>query len=99
MVIYVDGLIITSSSADLIQEEQDSLCNAFEMTDLGFLHFCLGIEVWQQPNKIFISQAKYASKLLQKFRMEECNPNKTPMEANLKLTNDDKSEVVNELFY
>jgi hypothetical protein len=83
----------------LIQEEKDSLCKSFDMTDLGLLHYCLGIEVWQQPNKIFISQTKYASKLLEKFRMEDCNPNKTPMEVNLKLSKDDESEVVNELLY
>jgi hypothetical protein len=31
--------------------------------------------------------------------MEDCNPNKTPMEVNLKLSKDDESEVVNELLY
>jgi hypothetical protein len=98
MVVYVDDLIITGSSDDLIQEEKDSLCKSFDMTDLGLLHYCLGIEVWQQPNRIFISQTKYASKLLEKFRMEDCNPSKTPMEVNLKLSKDDESEVVNELF-
>jgi hypothetical protein len=49
----------------------------------------LGIEVWQQENKIFIPRAKYTLKLLNKFRMEECNPRKTPMEVNLKLSKDD----------
>jgi hypothetical protein len=51
MVVYVDDLIITGSSDDLIQEEKDSLCKSFDMTDLGLLHYCLGIEVWQQPNR------------------------------------------------
>jgi hypothetical protein len=77
MVVYVDDLIITSNSDDLIQEEKYNLCKSFDMTDLGLLHYCLGIEVWQQPNGIFISQAKYASELLNKF--------KTPIEVNLKL--------------
>ena len=31
--------------------------------------------------------------------MEECNPSKTPMEANLKLSKDDNSKVVKELLY
>ena len=31
--------------------------------------------------------------------MEDCNPSKTPMEANLKIPKDDNSEVVNGLFY
>jgi hypothetical protein len=41
----------------------------------------------------------FASELLSKFRMEECNPSKTLMEVNLKISKDDKSKVVNELQY
>jgi len=59
----------------------------------------MGIEVWQQSNKNYISQAKYASKLLQKFRIDHSNPSKPPMEVNLKVLEDDKFDVVNELFY
>jgi hypothetical protein len=42
------------------------------MIDLGLLHYYLGVEVFQQPNNIFISQCKYASELLKKFGMEDC---------------------------
>jgi hypothetical protein len=48
MVVYVDDLIITSNSSKLIKEEKDNLCKSFDMIDLGLLHYCLGIEVWQQ---------------------------------------------------
>eukprot|EP00253_Pinus_taeda_P002223 PITA_02223 len=34
------------------------------MTDLGLLHYCLGIEVWQTENNIFLSQSKYAKNLV-----------------------------------
>jgi hypothetical protein len=94
MVVYVDDLIITGSSDDLVQEEKYSLCKPFDMNNLGLLHYCLAIEVWQQPNMISIS-----SELLEKFKMEDCNPSKTPMEVNLKLAKDDEFEVVNELLY
>jgi hypothetical protein len=99
MIVYVDDLIITGNRDDLIQEEKYSLCNPFDVTDLGLLHYCLGIEVWKQPHKIFISQTRYALKILEKFKMEDCNPNKTPMEVNLNLSKDDEFEVVNEFFY
>jgi hypothetical protein len=45
MVVYVDNLIITGSSDDLIQEEKDSLWKSFDIIDLGLLHYCLGIKV------------------------------------------------------
>eukprot|EP00253_Pinus_taeda_P022547 PITA_22547 len=28
------------------------------MTDLGLLHYCLGVELWQTENNIFLSQSK-----------------------------------------
>lgn len=37
--------------------------------------------------------------MLEKFRMQNCDSSKTPMEVNLKLPKDDKSEVVNEFLY
>ena len=56
------------------------------MTDLGYVHYYLGIEVTQHPKFIFFSQKKYIGDLLNKFGMAECNLLTTPMEQNLKLT-------------
>eukprot|EP00253_Pinus_taeda_P009855 PITA_09855 len=56
------------------------------MTDLGYVHYNLGIEVTQHPKSIFLSQKKYIGDLLNRFGMKECNPLSTPMEQNLKLT-------------
>eukprot|EP00253_Pinus_taeda_P018646 PITA_18646 len=57
----------------------------FEMTDLGYVHYYLGIEVTQHPKSIFLSQKKDIGDLLNRFGMTECNPLSTPMEQNLKL--------------
>eukprot|EP00253_Pinus_taeda_P026038 PITA_26038 len=62
------------------------LGKSFEMTDLGYVHYYLGIEVTQHPKSIFLSQKKYIGDLLNRFGMIECNPLSTPMEQNLKLT-------------
>eukprot|EP00253_Pinus_taeda_P035864 PITA_35864 len=56
------------------------------MTDLGYVHYYLGIEVTQHPKSIFLSQKKYIGDPLNKLGMTECNPLTTPMEQNLKLT-------------
>jgi hypothetical protein len=50
------------------------------MTDLGALHYYVGVEVSQHPNQIFLSKTKYATELLKKFGMEDCKPSLTPME-------------------
>eukprot|EP00253_Pinus_taeda_P032471 PITA_32471 len=59
------------------------LRKGFEMTDLGYVHYYLGIEVTQYPQFIFLSQKKYIGDLLNNFGMDECNPLTTPMEQNL----------------
>ena len=56
------------------------------MTDLGYVHYYLGIEVTQHPKFIFLSQNKYIGDLLNKLGMDECNPLTTPMEQSLNLT-------------
>eukprot|EP00253_Pinus_taeda_P030489 PITA_30489 len=63
-----------------------ALRKGFEMTDLSYVHYYLGIEVTQYPKSIFLSQKKYIGDLLNNFGMIECNPLTTPMEQNLKLT-------------
>lgn len=40
----------------------------FEMTDLGLMTYFLGLELKQQTSEIFISQEKYANKILKKFQ-------------------------------
>lgn len=55
LVVYVDDLIIIGSSIYLIDAIKQSLCNSFDMTYLGLLHYYLGVDVWQTENSIFIS--------------------------------------------
>ncbi|OAE34467.1 hypothetical protein AXG93_3472s1020 [Marchantia polymorpha subsp. ruderalis] len=71
----------------------------FRMSDLGLLHFYLGIEVRQNASGITLSQAGYAGKLLERAGMAECNPALVPMEPQLKLSKDSKNPVTDATFY
>ncbi|KAK8921676.1 hypothetical protein KSP39_PZI020062 [Platanthera zijinensis] len=51
----------------------------YEMSDMGLLHYFLGLQFIQSPNCIQISQEKYAYDILKKFKMEECNSSQLPM--------------------
>ncbi|KAK8935522.1 hypothetical protein KSP39_PZI013119 [Platanthera zijinensis] len=57
----------------------------YEMTDLGFLTYFLGIQIQQHEDSIFLSQEKYAKNLLTKFGLKDCNPAIIPMTLNVKL--------------
>jgi hypothetical protein len=59
---------------------------AFKMSDLGLLHYYLGIEVKQSASGILLSKGAYVMKILERTGMTVCNPCQLPMEARLKLS-------------
>ncbi|XP_016752674.1 uncharacterized mitochondrial protein AtMg00810-like [Gossypium hirsutum] len=63
------------------------------MSDMGLLHYFLGLEVHQAEDGIFISQRKYAKDFLSKFGMLNCKPATTPMNINQKLQQEDREEM------
>lgn len=56
--LYVDDLILTRSDPKLIHHVKLSLKQQFEMTDLGHLHYFLGLQVLQTHKGISLSQSK-----------------------------------------
>uniref|UniRef100_A0A3Q7HIM5 Uncharacterized protein n=1 Tax=Solanum lycopersicum TaxID=4081 RepID=A0A3Q7HIM5_SOLLC len=77
----------------------DCMMKNFEMSDLGLLHYFLGLEVKQGIDGIFLSQRKYATDLLKKFTMVNCKVATTPMNINEKLCRDDGSEMANATYF
>ena len=47
LVLYVDDRILTGSDPKLITHVKSSLKHNFEMSDLGHLHYFLGLQVFQ----------------------------------------------------
>ena len=64
------------------------------MKDLGLMHYFLGLEVWQNPEAIFLNQGKYVVEILKIFDMLECKSMATPMYTNLKLLVDESLGLV-----
>ncbi|XP_026420348.1 uncharacterized protein LOC113316365 [Papaver somniferum] len=67
--IYVDDLICASTNLEMVEEFKKSMIKRFEMTDLGLMKYFLGIQVNQSQYGITLSQEKYATDLLKKFRV------------------------------
>ncbi|KAL0440932.1 UNVERIFIED_CONTAM: Retrovirus-related Pol polyprotein from transposon RE2 [Sesamum radiatum] len=70
--LYVDDLIYIGNNEKMIQVFKEDMMKTFEMSDLGLMHFFLGIEINQEKEGIFICQRKYTETLLKKFKMESC---------------------------
>eukprot|EP00253_Pinus_taeda_P030206 PITA_30206 len=99
VVLYVDDLIFTSNDAFLIVDFKKLMKSEFEMTDLGFLRYFLGIEVDQIENCVFISQDKYVEALLKRFNMQNSKATVTPTVMGLKLTKEDSNKDFNPKLY
>ncbi|KZV47100.1 retrovirus-related Pol polyprotein from transposon TNT 1-94, partial [Dorcoceras hygrometricum] len=84
--LYVDDLSFTGNDVSMFEDFKESMMVEFDMSDLGKMHYFLGIEVVQSTGGIFISQKKYIQELLCRFHMEKCNAANTPVELGLKLT-------------
>lgn len=60
--VYVDDLIYTGNDMSMIEKFKQSIMSEFDMSDLGIMHYFLGIEVIQSAAGIFISRKKIYSR-------------------------------------
>jgi hypothetical protein len=97
--VYVDDMVITGKSAAGILAFKEQMKALFSMSDLGLLSYYLGIEVKQSSQGIFINQTAYATKVLERCGMQNCNPCQTPMEPRLKLSKTSTAEAVDSTHY
>ncbi|GKG10434.1 ribonuclease H-like domain-containing protein, partial [Tanacetum coccineum] len=73
LLIYVDDIILITSSSVPLRQIIDSLHKEFDMTGLGALNYFLGISVVHHSTGLFLSQKKYALQLLEHAHMVNCN--------------------------
>ncbi|XP_057985374.1 uncharacterized mitochondrial protein AtMg00810-like [Hevea brasiliensis] len=86
LLLYVDDMIITGDDSFRISELHYYLNQHFEMKDLVSLSCFLGLEVSQNSDGYYLSQAKYASDLLSRAGITDSKTVSTPLELNCKLT-------------
>jgi hypothetical protein len=85
LLLYVDDIILTTSSDDLRKSIISLLSSEFVMKDLGPLHFFLGIAVTRHHKGLFLSQKKYVEEILIRAGMSSCKPCLTPVDTKAKL--------------
>ncbi|KAL0386084.1 UNVERIFIED_CONTAM: hypothetical protein Sradi_3002700 [Sesamum radiatum] len=77
--LYVDDLIYTGNNEKMIHDFKEDMMKTFEMSDLGLMHFFLGIEINQEKEGNFYMSKKYTETLLKKFKMKSCKTVTTPL--------------------
>ncbi|KAK1612276.1 hypothetical protein QYE76_035949 [Lolium multiflorum] len=90
LLVYVDDIIVLSSTAVAIPKLISQLRSEFSVKDLGILHYFLGIEVSSPSSgSLLLRQRKYALELLARAGMLKCTPVTTPMASSERLCSTD----------
>ena len=92
--VYVDDLLVTGTSLELITEFKKRMAENFEMSDLGKLTYYFGIEVVQHQGGITLKQERYAMRILSQTWLKDCNAVHIPMDLVLKLSKAQEEESV-----
>uniref|UniRef100_A0A2N9HE61 Reverse transcriptase Ty1/copia-type domain-containing protein n=1 Tax=Fagus sylvatica TaxID=28930 RepID=A0A2N9HE61_FAGSY len=86
VLIYVDDIIITSSSDKAIDNLLSNLKSDFAVKQIGPLKFFLGIEVINTTTGVLLSQQQYITDILSRTKMLEAKPVSTPMASSTNLS-------------
>ena len=97
--IYADDLIFGTTNDSLAHSFVDEMKAMFEMSMVGELTYFLRLQVKQMDSGIYINQAKYARNLVKRFGLDNAAYSRTPMAANVKLTNHSLGESVDITLY
>ena len=81
LAIHIDDCILTGSSPELISQYKSKLNDCYALTNLGPIHWLLGIKVTQDrsAHTISLSQTSYIDSILSRFELSDAKSYSTPM--------------------
>ena len=85
LLVYVDDIVLTGNHPDFLTSLIKQLSQAFELKDLGPLHYFLGLHITRTSKGLFLSQTKYAHDLLVKHNILSSKPARSPCAPTLRL--------------
>ncbi|WVZ80009.1 hypothetical protein U9M48_027527 [Paspalum notatum var. saurae] len=94
LMLYMDDIVLTASSQQLLQRIITSLQQEFATKDLGVRHHFLGVTVEPRP-----SGPPLLHHILERAGMSDCNPCSTPVDTQAKLSKDVGTPVADPTAY
>ena len=86
LLLYVDDIVLTASSQQLLERIISYLQQEFAMKDFGQLHHFLGVTVEPRPSGLLLHQRQYALDILERAGMTDCKPSSTPVDTKANLS-------------
>ena len=99
VVLYVDDLLITSSSVAGLNSIKSDLDKTFAMNELGLLRQFIGLEVSQDTSGIMILESRYSSDMLKGFHIEDCEETPCPFLSGIRLEEGGSTPLVDNTLY
>ncbi len=89
--VHVDDCTLAAETLTVIEDFKAELGKHVEVTDLGELHWLLGMEVKRdrEARSIHLSQLSYIDSILRRHNLDEAKPLTTPMDPNIHLSTAD----------
>jgi hypothetical protein len=97
--LYVVDMIITSDDIDGISVLKTELARRFEMKDLGYLRYFLGIEVAYSPRGYLLSYSKYVADILEWARLTDNKNVDTLIKVNARYFSSDGLPLIDPTLY
>nr|CCA24845.1 PREDICTED: copia proteinlike putative [Albugo laibachii Nc14] len=86
VLVYVDDVLVTGSSLEMIAHPKEALKTRFEMTHSGKCTFVVGIELVDGSDaSVTICQRHFVNDILKRFGMNECKATTSPLELSSRL--------------
>jgi Reverse transcriptase (RNA-dependent DNA polymerase) len=88
--VHIDDCTIAVSSPERVVDLKAGLAKHVEVTDLGALHWMLGIEVRRdrEAGTVHLSQHVYIDAILRCYHLDELKPLSTPMDTQVHLSSE-----------
>ena len=80
--VYVNDLSLFGPKRPVMNNLKDLLKSEFKVTDLGDLHWLLGIRIEYRDHDIALSQSAYIDTILKHLGLYNCNPVTYPLDKN-----------------
>ena len=99
VLVHVDDCTIAGTSIALILRFKIEIAKFVAITDLGELHWILGIEVKRirENRSIHLSQKSYIESMLRRYGFEDLKPVSLPMETSVRLTSAQSPSTTQEI--
>ena len=88
LLLYVDDMLVAGACKKEVQRVKDDLNSTFDMKDLGAAGRILGMSIVRNREKkeIWLNQADYINKLVEKYKMGDVKATRTPLAQHFKLS-------------